>query len=153
MTNEINDPPADFTHAWVALGLMGFMQLIYILLAHFMQEGVQQAAIDEGEREIIRGVFYVLAIVMFPMTNLIRHIKLRLNETMPSDKSLNQRYLLTVIVSQGLIASVGVFGFVMFMLGDGFNTLYIFSTLAFLGLFLHRPKYDEYQSLTIEPHD
>jgi hypothetical protein len=38
---------------------------------------------------------------------------------------------------------VAVFGFVMFILGDDFNTLYIFSVLGALGLFLHRPKIEE----------
>jgi hypothetical protein len=35
----------------------------------------------------------------------------------------------------------------MFILGDSFNTLYIFSGLAFLGFFLQRPKPEEYQSI------
>jgi hypothetical protein len=28
-----------------------------------------------------------------------------------------------------------------------FNTLYIFSTLALLGIFVHRPKLEEYQNI------
>ena len=55
-----------------------------------------------------------------------------------------KRYLVTVIVSMSLIESVGIFGFVMFILGDNFNTLYIFSGLSALGMFLYRPKVDEY---------
>jgi len=43
-----------------------------------------------------------------------------------------------------LIESVGIFGFVMFILGDNFNTLYIFSGLSALGMFLYRPQMDEY---------
>ena len=51
---------------------------------------------------------------------------------------------MTVIVSMSLIESVGIFGFVTFVLGDNFNTLYIFSGLSTLGMFLYRPKLDEY---------
>ena len=136
-----------FTHAWLVVGLMCFTQLIYILLCQFMQEELQVAMIAEKERVLIRTIFYIIAIVSFPLTSLIRHIQLRLNQTMPGDKPLEKRYLLTVIVSQTIMESIGVLGFVMFVLGDGFNTLYIFSALAFLGFFLHRPKLNEFQSL------
>jgi preprotein translocase subunit Sss1 len=63
---------------------------------------------------------------------------------MPGDKSAKQRYLFTVIVSMMLIESVGALGFVMFLLGDDYNTLYIFNGLSMLGLFLYRPKTEEY---------
>lgn len=43
-----------------------------------------------------------------------------------------------------LAEGIGVLGFVMFMLGDDFNTLYIFTGLSALGLYLYRPKQDEY---------
>jgi hypothetical protein len=66
---------------------------------------------------------------------------------MPGEKTAAQRYLITVIVSQAMIESVGILGFLMFILGDGFNTLYIFSGLAILGFFLHRPKQTEYESI------
>jgi len=32
-------------------------------------------------------------------------------------------------------------------LGDGYNTLYIFTTLGALGIFLHRPREQEYKQI------
>jgi hypothetical protein len=58
-----------------------------------------------------------------------------------------RRYLTTVIVSMALVEVVGIFGLVMFVLGDGFNTLYIFTGLSALGLFLYRPKADEFSEI------
>jgi hypothetical protein len=81
------------------------------------------------------------------MTNLLRHIQLRLNQTMPGAKSAKSRYLLTVIVSMSLVESIGVFGLVMFLLGDSFNTLYIFIGMSALGMYLYRPKWVEYESI------
>jgi hypothetical protein len=43
-----------------------------------------------------------------------------------------------------LMESVGVLGVIMFLLGDGYNTLYILTGLSALGLFLYRPKQAEY---------
>jgi hypothetical protein len=101
----------------------------------------------EEQRIMIRTVLYIGAIVGLPLTNLIRFIQLRLNETIPGDKPAKQRYLLTVIVSMILIESVGLAGLVMFLLGDGYNTLYIFTGLSALGLFLYRPKPEEYSRI------
>ncbi len=159
---------------WVILGSMLVMLAAYIIVCHTMGEQLQQP-LPEARRVLIRTVLYVVAIVTFPLTNLIRYIQLRLNQTIPyshaahgnegcmgTGASINKteeqeskampgaiaeaknRYLVTVIVSMTLIESVGVFGFIMFILGDDFNTLYIFTGLSALGLYLYRPKADEY---------
>jgi hypothetical protein len=118
--------------------------MVYLFMCHWFGHALQEP-LPEGQREFIRTVFYVVAIIAFPITNLIRHIQLRLNQTMPGNKSAKSRYLLTVIVSMVLVEGVGVMGFVMFMLGDDFNTLYIFLGLSVLGLYLYRPKEEEYK--------
>jgi len=137
---------ADLTPHWIMVGMMFALLLMSIVICQSMGEQLQQA-LPENQRVIIRTVLYVIAIVTFPMTNLIRHIQLRLNQTMPGNKPAKSRYLLTIIVSMSLVESVGVFGLVMFMLGDDFNTLYIFTGLSALGLFLYRPKLDEYEQI------
>ena len=120
--------------------------MIYLFICH--QFGYElQEPLPEARRVFIRTAFYAIAIVAFPITNLIRHIQIRLNQTMPGNKPAKNRYLLTVIVSMLLVEGVGVLGFVMFMLGDGFNTLYIFTGLSALGLYLYRPKADEYNRI------
>lgn len=134
---------SDLILPWVVVGVMLAMLAAYIIVCHIIGDQLQRP-LPEDQRVLIRSVFYVVAIVTFPMTNLIRHIQLRLNQTMPSDNPAKSRYLVTIIVSMSLIEIVGIFGFIMFILGDGFNTLYIFTGLSALGLFLYRPKPDEY---------
>jgi hypothetical protein len=133
----------DLILPWVVTGMMFFMLLTYITVCHIMGDQLQQHWLED-QRVIIRTVFYGIAIVTFPVTNLIRHIQLRLNETMPGDNTAKKRYLFTIIVSMSLMESVGVLGFIMFLLGDDYNTLYIFIGLSTLGLFLYRPKPNEY---------
>ena len=148
-----NELKTNFTPIWIIVGLMCFIQSIYILLSHLLQQPLQQASMMAESREILRSIFYLIAIITFPLTNLIRHIQLRLNQTIPSDKPLNKRYLVTVMVSQIIMLLMGSLGFIIFILGDDFNSLYIFSCLAFLGFFLHRPKEDEYQNLNNNYHE
>lgn len=137
---------ADLTLAWLVAGIMLAMLATYLVICHVLGSELQQP-LPEAQRVLIRTVLYGIAIVSFPVTNLLRHIQLRLNQTMPGGNPAKSRYLVTVIVSLSLIESIGVFGFIMFILGDSFNTLYIFIGMSALGLFLYRPKPDEYASI------
>ncbi len=144
---------SDLILPWVIVGMMLAMLAAYIIICHTVGERLQQP-LPEAQRVLVRTILYVIAIVTFPLTNLIRHIQLRLNQTMPCSPATQGavatakiRYLVTVIVSMSLVEVVGVFGLVMFMLGDGFNTLYIFTGLSALGLFLYQPKVSEYSEI------
>lgn len=169
---------SDLILPWVIVGVMLTLLAAYIIICHSLGEQLQQP-LPETKRVMIRTALYAVAIVTFPLTNLIRHIQLRLNQTMPRSRSKYQndcmeqlpttawpqqtesgpelqsravtdakrRYLTTIIVSMSLVEVVGVFGLVMFVLGDGFNTLYIFTGLSALGLFLYRPKAGEYSEI------
>jgi hypothetical protein len=139
---------SDLILPWVIQGFMLTTLATFLIVCIAYGDQIQEP-LPEAQRVLIRTILYVVAIVTFPMTNLIRHIQLRLNQTMPYSRATpgleaKKRYLVTVIVSMSLIESVGIFGFVMFILGDNFNTLYIFSGLSALGMFLYRPKVDEY---------
>jgi hypothetical protein len=129
-------------------GLMIAILIVLVIICLSFGEQLQNP-IAETQRIFIRSVLYLLAIAAFPMTNLIRHIQLRLNETMPFTGLTirliaKKRYRWTSIVSLCLIGIIGIFGFTLFMLGDGYNTLYIFSGLSALGMILYRPKLSEY---------
>lgn len=137
---------SDLLLAWIMVGAMFVMLAAYVILCHMRGELLQQH-LPEERRLLFRTVFYAVAIVTFPVTNLIRHIMVRLNQTMPGDKSAKHRYLTTIVVSMSLIETVGILGFIMFLMGDDFNTLYIFAGLSALGLYLYRPKVDEYFSI------
>lgn len=139
---------SDLVLPWAMVCMMFVMLAAYIIVCHILGEQLQQP-LPETQRVIARTSFYMLAIVTFPLTNLIRHIQLRLNQTMPCSRVeyavvAKSRYLKTIIVSMSLIEVVGIFGLLMFIWGDNFNTLYIFTGLSALGLFLYRPKVDEY---------
>lgn len=142
---------SDLILPWTIVGIMLIMLAVYIIACQTLGEQLQ-SPLPEAQRVLVRTVFYVIAIMTFPLTNLVRHIQLRLNQTMPYIgqgfvEAAKSRYLVTIIVSMSLVESVGIFGFVMFILGDGFNTLYIFTGLSALGLFLYRPKPDEYKGI------
>lgn len=134
---------------WIALWLTAFTLVFYLIIAHRYGHELWQP-LPDSQRIVVRTIFYALCIIGFPLTNLLRHILLRLNQTMPGKKPAGSRYMLTVIVSFIFAEGVGLFGIVMYMLGDDFNTLYIFMGLSALALYLYRPKYPEYKSIIEE---
>ncbi|MGR9086226.1 MAG: hypothetical protein ACU841_04030 [Gammaproteobacteria bacterium] len=137
---------SDLTVPWIFVAIIVVSQMAYLVFGHFYGNQFQ-LHLPDLQREWIRSVFYAVAIILFPLTNLIRHVMVRLNQTMPGDKPPKQRYLTTILVTLLLMESVGIMGLVIFLLGDDFNTLYIFSVLVFLGLYLYRPKLDEYSRI------
>jgi hypothetical protein len=147
--NEHKPLESDLVLPWLIVAFLFVLLASYVVVCHLLDEQFRLHW-PEPQREVLRTVFYAVAILIFPLTNLIRHIMVRLNQTMPGATPPKQRYLTTIVVSLSLVESVGVMGLVLFILGDDFNTLYIFSGLALLGLFLHRPKPDEYLSIVDE---
>jgi hypothetical protein len=137
---------SDLNPHWLVVAVMLILLAVYIIACKNMADALPNP-LPETQRVWIRTLCYGIAILMFPLTNLIRHIQLRLNQTMQGPKPAKNRYLLTVMVSMFLIQGIGMLGVVMFMLGDGFNTLYILVGMAALAVFLYRPKLNEYISV------
>ncbi len=137
---------SELTLHWVIVGIMLSLLIIYNVICHVMGAEIQINMAEE-QRVFIRTTLYVVTIALFPLSNLLRHILLRLNHTMPGDNSAKKRYLTTTLITLLSIEIVGAFGFIMFILGDGYNTLYIFTTLGVLGIFLHRPRELEYSQI------
>lgn len=134
------------TPHWLICATMLMLLMVYNLICHIWADDIRINLL-ESQRVTIRTLLYVIAIAVFPLTNLVRHIMLRLNQTMPGDKTAAQRYLVTVIVTQTMIEIVSVFGLLMFILGDDVNTLYIFTLMGVVGIYLHKPRQSEYQSI------
>jgi hypothetical protein len=122
---------------------MLLMLFSYVSICLYLGPELQLGYAEE-QRIIIRSILYIVAIATMPLTNLIRHIMLRLNQTMPGETTAKIRYFITVLVSMTLVETIGMFGILMFILGDDYNTLYIFTVISILGLYIQRPKQAEY---------
>ena len=138
-----NKLQADLLLAWIVLVIMLLMLAGLVFICHYSSDDIR-LVVGAEPPVLIRTILYFVAIATFPVTNLIRHIMLRLNQTMPGATTAKSRYFLTVLISMSFSETLGIYGFILFIIGDDFHTLYIFSTLCVLALFLYRPKVDEY---------
>ena len=124
-----------------AASLMSLMTMLVI--CHIYAEKIQ-IDLDEQLRITIRTILYVVTILTFPILKFVRHVMLRLQKNNTPPKS---RYLLAITVTMLIAESMGIFGFVMYVLGDSYNTLYIFTMLSALAMFLHKPNKEEYKEI------
>jgi len=136
---------ADLLLAGVVRGGSLLFLGVLITLCHVYADAIQ-IHWAEQDRVIIRTILYSVAMLTFLVMKFVRHVSLQLNMK-SSDKSAKSRYLKTIIVSMVIAETIGLYGVLMFSLGDGFNTLYIFSVLAGLAMFLYRPKVEEYRMI------
>ena len=126
---------------------LALMSLIALVVICHMYGNKIQLGMDEQQRIFIRTILYIVAITTFPVMKFMRHVLLRLNQTVKANKTAKSRYLRTIFVSMTVAISIGLYGFAMFVLGDSFNTLYIFTLLSALAMYLYRPKIEEYQAI------
>ena len=143
---------SDLLLPWIITSMMLLMLAVYVFICLYYGNDVRLDNISDPP-VLIRTILYIIAIVSFPVTNLIRHIMLRLNQTMPGDTPAKSRYLITVMVSLSISESIGIYGLVLFMLGDEVNSLYIFSILSVLAMYLYRPKLEEYAEIVEALHN
>ncbi len=136
-----------FKLLWLLMGLILLTLLAYLFVSEYYWEQIRVFQVSQDRLVWIRTILYILAIIAFPITNLMRFIMVRLNQTMPGEATAKQRYFVTVLVSMISAGTIGMLGFIMFVLGDDYNTLYIFCVLSALAVFLYRPKIEEYLSI------
>jgi len=146
MTLSEQELQADLLLAGIirAIGLMSLLTLVAI--CHIYTDTIQ-IKIEESDRIVLRTILYMLAILTFPLMKFMRHVLLRLNQRGRSERPAKSRYLITIIISMAVAESMGIYGFIMYTLGDSFNTLYIFVGLSALAMFLYKPNINEYRQL------
>ena len=143
---SISPQQKDLFIAWLIWSSLLLALMTITLIGHFNGDQYRLNP-PNNSLVLLRTIFYGLAIITFPVTNIIRHIMVRLNQTMPGDKTAKTRYQLTTLISMLAADSIGFYGVTLYLWGDPINTLYIFSLLSALAFFLYRPKWDEYHAI------
>lgn len=144
----VNNSTKELQGSWLITLIAVILWLICLIFAFIYGPKLQvDFAMPEQQRLWLRTACYAVSIIAFPLINLIRHIQLRLNQTVPGTVSAERRYQTTILVSMGLVQGSGVLGLLMYILGDDVNTLSILMGMSALGIYLYRPKLPEFQSI------
>jgi hypothetical protein len=134
---------------------------LYLFICHFFEETVRTSI---GMRypvttisKTLLGASVAVAILSSYFRRWILSVKFgiqrnRVGDRMPGPTTsvLTAVYLPAVIVPLALSESIGVFGMVLFFLGDNFRSLYLFLAISAISMYYHKPKMNEIEHLSVE---
>ena len=142
---------------WIIWAAMQIALGIYILIAHLL--GREQFTVDlEVPLNLVRNILLGVSAAVLIATRFIRRLIL----SRPSDQAaaaalassaaqinpaIYAKYTTAMIVALALSESIGVFGLVLFFLGDSFKTLYTFTGISAVAMFYYRPEREEIEAL------
>ena len=129
-----------------------------MFIAHFLGEGIRQQQAQGINLSLMRNILMVIGIFEIVIIHLLRKFMLPKNPegstvrvedspSIPGTAGVIAKYTTTTVITLALAESIGIYGLVLFFLGDGFQTLYLFMAVSAVVMFYYRPKKHELESL------
>ncbi len=140
-------------------GMLGAL-VVYVLICLLGGEVIRRSA-SPFPLDLMRDILYGIAVLTVILTHFLRNFMLggqsgnsepmSMQAPSPSDQSsVVGKYMTAMIVSLALSESIGIYGLVLFLLGAGLRTVFIFNGIAALAMFIYRPKRKELERLSVD---
>ncbi len=139
---------------WIAIFAM---LIIYVAISH-SYGGLLKDSIDADLLKKLKLLFPGLAgigvfLSIFLRKSVLSEKKL-MKITEPKEgrnvvhlPSLINKYTVIVIIASAISESVGIFGMVLYLLGDTLRTLYSYIALSGIALFYHKPRIEDLEQI------
>jgi F0F1-type ATP synthase membrane subunit c/vacuolar-type H+-ATPase subunit K len=145
---------------WIIWGAMAASLCIYVLICHLMGDGIRQSVGFDFPLDLLRNILYGVGFFTLFLTHFLRRFILAaksrgsvsMSSKIPPLKyppPVIGKYTSAMLLSLALSESIGIYGLVLFFLGDSFQALYIFIGISALGIFHYRPKQHEIENLVV----
>jgi hypothetical protein len=145
---------------WFIWAAMLGSLFMYIFIYHLLGEGFRNSGASVLPISLLRRTCALLAVGALLTGYYIRRFTPK-RQTEAAKQAMVRRaatlnqppfmthYTALVTVSLACAESVGIYGFVLFLLGDGFQTLYTFIGVSALAMIFYRPKREELEKLAM----
>jgi F0F1-type ATP synthase membrane subunit c/vacuolar-type H+-ATPase subunit K len=148
-----------FIVAWIIWAAMMGSLAVYILICNVIGDDVRRPMGPDFSLALLRKIFFGLSTAALIAAHFIRKFVLRkpsggsgpapASQPSPQDMAARYaKYTTAMIISLALCESVGIYGLLLFFLGDGIKTLYSFMVISAAGMFYYRPKREEFEALS-----
>jgi len=149
-----------FSSVLIIWGAMLASLFIYVFISHVAGDQIRQTQKPEFPIALMRNILFCVAAAELLLAYYLRKRMLRVHpETPAADIPLKTeqpkalaKYTTAVIVSLALSECIGIYGLMLFLLGDEYQTLYIFIGVAAIAMYYFRPKKDELIELAVAMH-
>ncbi len=140
---------------WAAV--MGSL-FIYVFICHQFGDEIRGNMSQDIPVTLLRNILYGIAAITLFLTHFLKRFMLAgtssgsVSRASKSGPTPNQpaffaKYTTALIVSLAFSESIGIYGLVLFFLGEGFQTLYTFIGISALAIYFYRPKREELETL------
>lgn len=145
---------------WLIWAAMLGSLCIYVFICHQFGDKIRVNGGSNLTIGTLKNILYLVVIVTLLITYFLRKFMLSgqfgqsaskiHNLTFPANPApFLPRYTTALILSQALSESIGIYGLVLFLLGDSYQTLYTFIGISALAMFYYRPKTEEIEKLAM----
>ena len=145
---------------WIIWAFMLGSLLVYVFICHQVGEEIRGNTSPDFPIGLLKHIFYGVVIVTLFLVHFLRRFmltgrfssseaKLFKSASISNQPSLLAKYKIAVVISLALCESIGIYGLVLFFLGDDLQNLYIFITVSALSMFFYRPKMEELEGVTL----
>jgi len=144
---------------WIIWAAMLGSLAMYVIIAHLMGDEIGRNANPDFPVEMMRRILYLVSAIELLIAYYLRKFMLSgrikgLGMTPTGAGAINSKqppylakYSITMIISLALSESIGIYGLLLFLLGDNFNTLYTFIGVSAIAMYFFRPKRYEIEML------
>jgi uncharacterized integral membrane protein len=145
---------------WVIWAALLLSLLMYIFICHQPGIGFKGVGGSDFPLGLLRNILFGVGVATWLLAYFMRRSMLSVRAGITKQKPVERmvkwdgppfiaKYVTAVIVSLALSESIGIYGFVLFLLGDGFQTLYTFIAVSALAMIFYRPKREELEKLAM----
>ena len=145
---------------WFIWAAMLVSLLMYVFICHQPGVGFKNVGGSDFPIGLLRNIFFGAGAAAWLMAFFMRRSMLSVRAGISKSKPVERmvkwdappyiaKYATAVIVSLALSESIGIYGFVLFLLGGGFKTLYTFIGISALAMVFYRPKREEMEKLAM----
>jgi hypothetical protein len=149
-----------FLTLWIIWGAMLSSLAMYLLICH-AAPGIQAERPMEVSLGLLRNILLGVSAAELLILYFIRRSMFSptargpLNRRIESKPLISKRmfmskYVSMVIISLAISESLGIYGLVLFILGDNYSTLYTFVLISILAMVAFRPKAVELERLAVK---
>lgn len=145
---------------WIIWAAIFGSLFVYIFICHQFGADIRQNINQNSFVPLLRNILYGVAIITLFLIHILRKLMIAgkfggfqsasLKPGMQSNQpSFLARYTVTLIISLALSESIGIYGLLLFLLGEDFQTLYTFTGISALAMYFYRPKREELENLAV----
>ncbi len=149
-----------FLTLWIIWGAMLSSLAMYLLICH-MEPGIRRIQGPGFPIDLLRSILLGVSAIELLILYFIRRSMFSPSARGPIHRHVDEKPLISkrmfmskyasiVIISLAISESIGIYGLVLFILGDDDGTLYTFLLVSSLAMVAFRPKAAELERLAVK---